>query len=133
MVSHDSNTADHRGAGRGRRRRVGAGRAGRGSRQRIYQAGGALGGTAVRVPQSLTFMVVTSGGNVIVDTSIAAAAPAHKQALTAINDAPIRAIVLTHAHGDHAGGIGIWQQPGTQVIAQRTYPEFLASTERPGG
>ncbi len=36
----------------------------------IHQAIGAMGGTMVRMPQSNTFMVVTSGGNVIVDTSL---------------------------------------------------------------
>ena len=102
----------------------------------IYQAAGATGGldgTAVRVPQSNTFMVVTRDGNVIIDSSAAAAAPAHKQALTAVNGGPIRAIVLTHAHGDHTGGIALWSQPGTKVIAQRGYPEFLQYTNRLAG
>lgn len=102
----------------------------------LYQASGATGGlgsTAVRVPQSNTFMIVTPAGNVIVDTSGPAAAPAHKQALTAVNGGAIRAIILTHAHGDHTGGIALWKQPGTQVIAQRGYPEFLDYTARLAG
>jgi alkyl sulfatase BDS1-like metallo-beta-lactamase superfamily hydrolase len=95
----------------------------------IYQAIGVIGGNAVRVPQSNTFMVVTKDGNVIVDTSMAASAVVHKEALTKINAGPIRAIILTHAHGDHTGGIATWRQPLTRVIAQRKYPEFIQYTD----
>src|SRR6185295_14239621 len=82
---------------------------------------------------SNTFMVVTNAGNVIVDTSGAGAAPAHRQALTAVNAGPIKAIVLTHAHGDHTGGVAIWRQPDTKVITQRLFPEFLEYTDRLAG
>jgi alkyl sulfatase BDS1-like metallo-beta-lactamase superfamily hydrolase len=100
----------------------------------IYMAaGGSLGAAKVAIPQSNTFMVVTRDGNVIVDTSLALAAPAHKKVLSAVNDGPIRAIVLTHAHGDHTGGIALWKQPGTQVIAHRLYPEFVEYTNRLSG
>jgi glyoxylase-like metal-dependent hydrolase (beta-lactamase superfamily II) len=92
----------------------------------IYRAAGVMGGTAVRVPQSNTFMIATPDGNVIVDTSIAAAAPAHKRALTAVNAGPIKAIILTHAHGDHTGGVALWKQPGTEIIAQRQHEDFMA-------
>jgi len=98
----------------------------------LYQATGVMGG-AVRIPQSNTFLIVTSGGNVVVDTSLAAVAGAHKAALKAANAGPIRAIVLTHAHGDHTGGISTWREPGTDVIAHRNYPEFLQYTERLAG
>jgi alkyl sulfatase BDS1-like metallo-beta-lactamase superfamily hydrolase len=99
----------------------------------LYQATGVIGGATVRVPQSNTFLMVTSSGNVVIDTSLAAVAGAHKAALTAMNAGPIRAIVLTHAHGDHTGGISTWRQPETAVIAHRNYPEFLQYTERLAG
>lgn len=99
----------------------------------IYQALATIGGTTVRIPHSNTYLVVTNGGNVVIDTSIAAVAPAHKAALTAVNGGPIRVIVLTHAHGDHTGGIAAWRQPETKIVAHRLYPEFLDYTNRLAG
>jgi glyoxylase-like metal-dependent hydrolase (beta-lactamase superfamily II) len=66
-------------------------------------------------------------------SALAAVAGVHKAALTAMNAGPIRAIVVTHAHGDHTGGITTWRQPETAVIAHRNYPEFLQYTERLAG
>ena len=101
----------------------------------IYQAigGGLQGGTGVRVPQSNTFLIATSGGTVIVDTSIAAAARAHKEALAAKQSGAIAAIILTHAHGDHTGGIATWREANTKVIVHRLFPEFLDYTNRLSG
>lgn len=93
----------------------------------IYQATGAGiegSGATVRVPQSNTFLIVTSDGNVIVDTSGAGAAQAHKEALTTVNTGPVRAIVLTHAHGDHTGGVAVWRQPQTRLITHRKFLEL---------
>jgi alkyl sulfatase BDS1-like metallo-beta-lactamase superfamily hydrolase len=101
----------------------------------IHQAIGVglQGGAAVRIPQSNTYLVVTNAGNVVVDTSLAAVAPSHKAALDAVNRGPVRAIVLTHAHGDHTGGVPIWRQPDTKVIVHRAFPEFLEYTDRLAG
>jgi alkyl sulfatase BDS1-like metallo-beta-lactamase superfamily hydrolase len=71
-----------------------------------------------------TFMVATDDGNVIIDTSLAFHAPRSKKQLQAIDDGPIKYIILTHAHGDHRGGVDVWREDGTEVIAQRNYIEF---------
>ena len=71
-----------------------------------------------------TFMVATSEGNVIIDTSMPFNAARHKQLLQAENAGPIKYIILTHAHGDHIGGLSVWKQPGARIIAQRRHVEF---------
>src|SRR5216684_4118695 len=100
----------------------------------IYEAIGVAVGTGgdrtVAVPASNTFLVTTADGNVVIDTSLAAAPPAHKQALTEKSGAPIKAIILTHAHGDHTGGVGIWRGPETAILAQRSHQEFVRYQRR---
>jgi alkyl sulfatase BDS1-like metallo-beta-lactamase superfamily hydrolase len=96
----------------------------------IHAAIGAAMGTAVQVPSSNTFMVVTQDGNVVIDTSSGVTAKVHRQALAAVSKAPTRAIVLTHAHGDHTGGLSLWMERDTQLFAHQARLEFLAVLDR---
>jgi alkyl sulfatase BDS1-like metallo-beta-lactamase superfamily hydrolase len=80
-----------------------------------------------------TFMVITDQGNVIIDTSLPATAPRHKQLLQAVSDAPVRYIVLTHAHGDHIGGVQLWREEGTEIIAHSEHEEFMHYQTRLAG
>lgn len=80
-----------------------------------------------------TYMLTTSAGNVIIDTSAVTRAPRAKELLQKENSGPITHIILTHAHGDHIGGVSVWQQPGTEVIAQSGQYEFLNYQERLAG
>lgn len=77
-----------------------------------------------------TFLVTTPAGNVIIDTSMGGMALRHKALLTKVSDAPIKYIILTHGHGDHISGVAQWKGPETQVIAQRSFPEFLDYQKR---
>ena len=87
---------------------------------------------AVRVNEAIyqaigfgnTFMVTTSEGNVIIDTSMVFNAAHHKQLLKAENSGPVKYIILTHGHGDHAGGVSAWKEKGTEIIAQKEHVEF---------
>jgi alkyl sulfatase BDS1-like metallo-beta-lactamase superfamily hydrolase len=80
-----------------------------------------------------TFMVVTEGGNVIIDTSMPFNATRHKRLLQAENAGPIKYIILTHAHGDHTGGVPSWKQPDTKIIAQKNHVEFQHYQRRLNG
>src|SRR5688572_7464258 len=71
-----------------------------------------------------TFMVVTEAGNVIIDTSMPFNAARHKQLLQAENAGAVKYIILTHAHGDHTGGVQTWKQEETKIIAQKNHAEF---------
>src|ERR1700730_6615536 len=74
---------------------------------------------------SNVYLVMTSEGNMVIDTAPAKDAHQARDLLTAVSHAPVKYIVLTHGHADHIGGIDLWRQPGTQIIAQRNYVEFV--------
>src|SRR5262245_33741434 len=74
----------------------------------IYAATGVAVGTGggaearrVAVPQSNTFLVTTPDGSVVIDTSGPAGAAVHQPLLAAVGTGPVKAVILTHGHGDH--------------------------------
>ncbi len=71
------------------------------------------------------YLVTTPAGNVVIDTAAVGQAEEAKRLLSAQSNGPIKYIVLTHGHADHIGGIQLWKEPGTEIIAQRNHVEFV--------
>jgi len=71
------------------------------------------------------YLVTTPAGNVVIDTATANDAPEARKLLGAVSQGPVKYIILTHGHADHIGGINLWKEAGTQIIAQRNYYEFV--------
>jgi len=80
-----------------------------------------------------TFLVTTSAGNVVIDTSSVVRAPRARELLQRENAGPIKYIVLTHAHGDHTGGVPLWKAADTPVIVQKEHYEFVNYQTRLAG
>jgi alkyl sulfatase BDS1-like metallo-beta-lactamase superfamily hydrolase len=80
-----------------------------------------------------TFLVKTSEGSVIIDTSIVTHARKHKELLGPEVRGGVKYIILTHAHGDHTGGVPLWKEKGTQIIAQKNHTEFVHYQTRLAG
>lgn len=72
-----------------------------------------------------TFLVVTEDGNVVIDTSLSRTAAAHKALLDKVDARAPEYIVVTHAHGDHIGGVATWKGANTKVVMQEAAIEFL--------
>jgi alkyl sulfatase BDS1-like metallo-beta-lactamase superfamily hydrolase len=71
------------------------------------------------------YLVATPAGNVVIDTATERDAPEARKLLGAVSHGPVKYIILTHGHADHIGGINLWKDDGTQIIAQRNYFEFV--------
>jgi glyoxylase-like metal-dependent hydrolase (beta-lactamase superfamily II) len=78
--------------------------------------------------------VVTSGGVVAIDagTTPESAGAALAAFRRQVSDAPIRALIVTHAHWDHVGGLEAVAGTGTEVIAHERYAEEIARERQVG-
>jgi len=79
------------------------------------------------------YLVKTSAGDVLIDTAIAEIAGEVKKVFDREPHGSIKYIILTHAHADHIGGISLWKQPDTQIVAQSNYIEFVHYVARLDG
>ena len=82
---------------------------------------------------SNTIVLETPAGAVIVDTSRPPASRAHFDLLQKSGVTKAAYIILTHGHGDHTGGVGMWKGTGGKVVAQEAFGEFLDYQKMLGG
>lgn len=67
---------------------------------------------------SNAFLVVTPAGRVVINTGMGFEAPVHKRNFDAVDASPVRFILLTQGHVDHVGGVDLFREAGTEVVAQ---------------
>ena len=82
---------------------------------------------------SNAYMVATDTGRVIINTGMGWEAPVHRRVFDALGAGPTSHIVLTQGHVDHVGGVRLFKEPGTEVIAQRNNPACQADDARIAG
>ncbi len=118
-------------------------------RQAFAQAQGIVGGTrAAAASAPITVhrlrggiaMLEGSGGNIavlggadgklLVDSGIAASRPRIEAALASLGREPIRHVVNTHWHFDHADGNAWMAEAGATITAHRNTHRYLAMTQR---
>ena len=75
---------------------------------------------------SNTIVLDTPAGAVIIDTSRPPASRAHFDLLQQAGVTKAAYVILTHGHGDHTGGVGLWKGVGAKVVAHEAFTEFLA-------
>ncbi len=72
-----------------------------------------------------SLVTVTNDGVVIVDPISSDAAIWLKDNLSTITDKPIKHLIYSHSHADHASGGQVYVDAGAEVIAQANAPETI--------
>ena len=69
---------------------------------------------------SNVYLVRTPKGDVLIDSGLSIQGEKQRRMLLeAIPDLSLQAIILTHSHADHIGGVRFWKQPDVPIIAHR--------------
>ncbi len=71
---------------------------------------------------SNSYLVTTCEGRVVINTGMGFEGPVHKRNYAAVDDGPLRYILLTQGHVDHVGGVDLLREPGTEIVAQANNP-----------
>lgn len=79
---------------------------------------------------SNAYLVVTGAGRVIINTGMGFEAPVHKRAFDAVCPGPTPVILLTQGHVDHVGGVALFREAGTQLVAQRNLAQCQRDDQR---
>jgi glyoxylase-like metal-dependent hydrolase (beta-lactamase superfamily II) len=79
---------------------------------------------------SASYMIVSGGERVIVNTGMGWEAPHHKHLFDAVHAGPTPYIVTTQGHVDHVGGVSLFREPDTRYVAQEKNPTCQADDGR---
>jgi alkyl sulfatase BDS1-like metallo-beta-lactamase superfamily hydrolase len=79
---------------------------------------------------SNAYLIVTDEGRIVVNTGMWFESKVHKRNFDAVSAAPTRYIVLTQSHTDHVGGVGLFRDDTTQLVAQENNAACQADDQR---
>ncbi|MEU1525476.1 alkyl sulfatase dimerization domain-containing protein [Nocardia rhamnosiphila] len=79
---------------------------------------------------SNAYLLTTDDGRVVVNTGMGFESPFHRANFDAVDDSPIRYVVLTQGHYDHVGGLDQLRDPDSVVVAQADWRRWRDDNER---
>ena len=79
---------------------------------------------------SYAYLLVTPAGRVVINTGMGFEGPIHKKAFDAVCPGPTPYIILTQGHPDHVGGVNLFREEGTKLIAHRNNAACQRDDER---
>ena len=79
---------------------------------------------------SNSYLITTADGRVVVNAGMGFEGPLHRAKYDAVDDSPIRAVVLTQGHYDHVGGLPVLVDEGTDLIAQADHQVWRDDNRR---
>ncbi|BDU00028.1 hypothetical protein IFM12276_30560 [Nocardia sputorum] len=79
---------------------------------------------------SNAYLLTTDSGRVVVNTGMGFESPVHRANFDAVDDSPIRYVVLTQGHYDHVGGLDQLRDPDTLVVAQADWRRWRDDNQR---
>ena len=66
---------------------------------------------------SSAYLITSDDGRAVVNTGMWFESPVHQRNFDAVSDAPVRYVILTQGHTDHIGGVGLFREDGTELVA----------------
>jgi glyoxylase-like metal-dependent hydrolase (beta-lactamase superfamily II) len=70
-----------------------------------------------------SYLVTTSDGDLLINTGTDFEAAEIKARFARVSNGPLRMITFTQGHPDHVSGWSLFNQPGTETIAQANHPD----------
>jgi alkyl sulfatase BDS1-like metallo-beta-lactamase superfamily hydrolase len=70
-----------------------------------------------------SYLVTSGDGDLLINTGTEFEAAEIKARFSRVSDAPLRMITFTQGHPDHVSGWSLFNQPGTETIAQANQPD----------
>ncbi|MCH9735468.1 MAG: MBL fold metallo-hydrolase [Actinomycetia bacterium] len=79
---------------------------------------------------SNAYLLTTDDGRVVVNTGMGFESPLHRNNFDAVDDSPIRYIIVTQGHYDHVGGLDVMRDTDTKIVAQANWRQWRDDNER---
>ncbi|KUI04038.1 MBL fold metallo-hydrolase [Mycobacterium sp. IS-3022] len=78
---------------------------------------------------SNSYLLTTTDGRIVVNTGMGFEGPVHRANYDAVDDSPIRYVILTQGHYDHVGGTDVFAEGGADVVAQANWETWRRDNE----
>lgn len=79
---------------------------------------------------SNSWLIVTRAGRVVINTGMGFESSVHRALYDAVDDRPISHVILTQGHVDHLGGVDLFVEDGTEIVAQESNAACQADDAR---
>jgi alkyl sulfatase BDS1-like metallo-beta-lactamase superfamily hydrolase len=78
---------------------------------------------------SHSYLLTTTDGRIVVNTGMGFEGPVHRANYDAVDNAPIRYVILTQGHYDHVGGTDVFTDAGADIVAQANWETWRRDNE----